>query len=125
MFNFLLGNADAHAKNVSLLHLAGGVRLAPLYDIVSTAVYPRLSVELALAIGDELDPDAITSIHGDDLADDLGLSAGAFKRARRGLCDRVKTQARALRDEARAQGWHHPCLESILGVIDARGARVL
>jgi serine/threonine-protein kinase HipA len=37
-FNMAVGNADAHAKNFSLLHEADGrtVRLAPLYDVLST-----------------------------------------------------------------------------------------
>ena len=42
VFHFLMGNADAHAKNISLLHVRDGMRLAPLYDVVSTAVYPSL-----------------------------------------------------------------------------------
>jgi serine/threonine-protein kinase HipA len=37
-FNMAVGNADAHAKNFSLLHEPDGpaVRLAPLYDVLST-----------------------------------------------------------------------------------------
>jgi len=36
----LVGNGDAHAKNVSLLHEQSGVlRLAPLYDVMSTLYY--------------------------------------------------------------------------------------
>jgi serine/threonine-protein kinase HipA len=34
VFHFLVGNADAHAKNISLMHYADGARLAPLYDVV-------------------------------------------------------------------------------------------
>jgi serine/threonine-protein kinase HipA len=38
--NVLLGNGDAHAKNLSLLHLAsGGLTLTPLYDLISTLYY--------------------------------------------------------------------------------------
>ncbi len=36
----LIGNADAHAKNYSLLHREGGTELAPLYDLLSTVAYP-------------------------------------------------------------------------------------
>ena len=56
VFNFLVGNADAHAKNIALLHVRDGVRLAPLYDLVSTACYPELSTTLAISVGDELNP---------------------------------------------------------------------
>ena len=42
--NVLVGNADAHAKNLSLLHDAGGqVRLAPAYDVMATVHYPGVS----------------------------------------------------------------------------------
>ena len=42
--NVLVGNADAHAKNLSLLHEPGGeVRLAPAYDVMSTVQYPNVS----------------------------------------------------------------------------------
>jgi serine/threonine-protein kinase HipA len=124
VFNFLVGNADAHAKNISLLHVRGGVRLAPLYDIVCTAAYPELSTELALSIGDELDPNAITSIHWSDLAEDFGLNVEAFRRTRRQLIDTIAAEATRLCNEARAQGWHHPCIDTILDVIADRSPRV-
>ena len=38
--NLLIGNGDAHGKNFSLLHDASGsLRLAPLYDLLSTLAY--------------------------------------------------------------------------------------
>ncbi len=38
--NVLIGNGDAHAKNFSLLHdRSGALRLAPLYDLLSTFIY--------------------------------------------------------------------------------------
>ena len=48
IFNYLVGNNDAHGKNFSLLYTGIGtatpeIRLAPLYDIVSTVYYPDLS----------------------------------------------------------------------------------
>ncbi|HSZ12443.1 MAG TPA: type II toxin-antitoxin system HipA family toxin [Solirubrobacteraceae bacterium] len=124
VFHFLVGNADAHAKNISLLHVRGGVRLAPLYDVVSTAAYPELSNELALSVGDELDPSAITSIYWSDLASDFGLSASGFARVRRNLAEMVATEAARLRAQASAEGWHRPCVETILEVIAERRGRV-
>jgi len=125
VFHYLIGNADAHAKNISLIHTRDGVRLAPLYDVVSTAAYPDLSTELALSIGDELNPDAITQIHWSDLANDFNLNIGGFERVRRELLDRVAVEAPRLRDEARAKDWYDSTIDSILEVIIARGARVV
>lgn len=124
VFHYLVGNADAHAKNISLIHGEDGVHLAPLYDVVCTAAYPELDTDLALSIGDELDPDSITSIHFADLADDFSLNATAFERTHANLGERVALQAPSLRDEALEEGWHDPCIERVLDVIASRVPRV-
>lgn len=123
VFHFLVGNADAHAKNVALLHQTDGVRLAPLYDVVATVAYPDLGSELALAIGDELDPARIGAAHWSDLAHDFGLHPGAFEQARRALARRALAEARALCGDARAEGWHHPVVDAIVETIAARAAQ--
>ena len=51
MFNYLIGNADAHAKNMSVLVDDKGYRLAPFYDLLCVKAYGDES--LALYIGDE------------------------------------------------------------------------
>jgi serine/threonine-protein kinase HipA len=48
----LIGNADAHGKNLALLHPdPEHVELAPLYDTVPTALWPKLRSEAAMSIG--------------------------------------------------------------------------
>jgi len=51
IFNVLIGNADAHGKNYSLLYSGGERRLSPYYDLVSTLAWPDLSKNLAMKIG--------------------------------------------------------------------------
>lgn len=51
-YTALIGNADAHGKNLALLHREPGqVELAPLYDTVPTALWPKLRSEAAMSIG--------------------------------------------------------------------------
>ena len=51
VFNALIGNADAHAKNLSLLcDRDGQRRLAPLYDLVPTVYLPASLVDRAPAM---------------------------------------------------------------------------
>ncbi len=50
-FNWIVGNCDAHGKNFSLLYDRGAPTLSPLYDVVSTVVYPELTTRLAMSIG--------------------------------------------------------------------------
>jgi serine/threonine-protein kinase HipA len=52
VFTVLIGNADAHAKNLSLLlDPPTTVRLAPLYDTVPTVLFPNLKVRCAMWVG--------------------------------------------------------------------------
>lgn len=51
IFNVIVGNADAHGKNFSILYDAEGPRLAPLYDLLATVAYPDLSPKFAMKIG--------------------------------------------------------------------------
>lgn len=55
IFNFLIGNNDAHAKNFSFLYQQSldAPLLAPAYDLLCTSIYPELSSEMAMRIGKE------------------------------------------------------------------------
>ncbi|MDR0891219.1 MAG: HipA domain-containing protein [Mediterranea sp.] len=51
IFSWITGNADMHLKNFSLIKSATGYRLAPAYDLLSTAlVMPEDTEELALTL---------------------------------------------------------------------------
>lgn len=56
VFNYFIGNCDAHGKNFSLLYNTPTPNLAPAYDILSTMVYPDLESKMAMKIGREADP---------------------------------------------------------------------
>lgn len=66
LLQYLIGNSDAHGKNLSFLVEPGGLCLAPAYDLVAVCIYPDIEHELAMAIGDEFD---ITKIRAFDWAD--------------------------------------------------------
>ncbi|MBN9663622.1 MAG: type II toxin-antitoxin system HipA family toxin [Acidobacteria bacterium] len=79
IFNYLVGNNDAHGKNFSLLYHGAGAaertsRLAPLYDVVSTVYYPELSRSMAMRIGDEYQSEKVTTGNFDQLAEEAGLA---------------------------------------------------
>lgn len=90
IFNLIIGNADAHAKNFSLLHSGGSaITLAPLYDLLSTVIYPNLHVKLAMKIGGKSVLEDIEPRHWERFAADAQLGA-PFVRARIGqLCNAV------------------------------------
>ncbi|HUN79584.1 MAG TPA: type II toxin-antitoxin system HipA family toxin [Solirubrobacteraceae bacterium] len=74
VLNWLIGNCDAHAKNFSLLYDKRDPTLAPLYDLVSTAVYPELTHRLAMSIGPARRIDEVDAAAWEALAGAAGLS---------------------------------------------------
>jgi serine/threonine-protein kinase HipA len=71
MFNYLIGNADAHAKNLSALVDGKGYRLAPFYDLLCVKAYGDES--LALYIGDDDKFDAVGAHSWEALCKDCGF----------------------------------------------------
>jgi serine/threonine-protein kinase HipA len=60
VFTALIGNADAHGKNISLLHpMDGSVALAPAYDTVPTMLWPTLRRTAAMSVDGALDFEAM------------------------------------------------------------------
>ena len=87
-FNYLIGNADGHAKNSALVY-APEPRLAPGYDLVSTAVYPEVPRELATSIGGEYRPDQVTTDHWRREFSRLGLNVQRYSHRLAQLAARV------------------------------------
>ncbi len=88
LFTVLIGNHDAHAKNVSVLHDRTGTRIADLYDAVpilhindaeSRVGERRIRDEWSLAIGGEFSHHSVTLDHFHDEADSWG---GVFSNLR-------------------------------------------
>lgn len=61
VYNVCIGNADAHAKNISFLYDQQKPRIAPFYDLVCTAVYPGFDKKLAMKIGDSNNGDRLSA----------------------------------------------------------------
>jgi serine/threonine-protein kinase HipA len=98
-FNWLIGNCDAHGKNYSLLYDAGSPTLAPLYDLVSTVVYPELVTRLAMSI------DGATQIADVDdhawakLAAQVGVRRDFAMEAVRRVAGRAAAEAERVADD--------------------------
>ena len=75
VFNFLLGNTDAHLKNYSLLHGQNpkSVRLAPAYDLVSTTAYKSSTRDMSFRIGGRISIDKINRAAFAEAAREVGL----------------------------------------------------
>ena len=124
IFNYLIGNADAHAKNFSLLYKARKPELAPSYDLLSTAVYPRLSRKMAMKIGKKYNPEKIFPRDWHRLVPDTAV-------ARRNIEELLLTTARsclenapALRSSLEKKVVKSPIFADICSVIERRAKLV-
>ena len=75
IFSYLMGNTDNHIKNYSLLYSTDlqTIRLAPLYDVVSTIIYKSGTRDLSFAIGGEHTIDRLTRDSFRTAAKEIGL----------------------------------------------------
>jgi serine/threonine-protein kinase HipA len=125
IFNFLIGNNDAHGKNFSLLYRgevtessgAGTAnletRLAPLYDLVSTRYYPELTRDLAMKIGGEYSSDKVSKANFEQLAEDAGLAKPLVRR-------RVPELANSILSNLRSTEIEHTVTEALAEQIHTR-----
>jgi serine/threonine-protein kinase HipA len=122
--NFLLGNSDAHGKNFSLLYEPErGVRLAPLYDVVSTAVYADVTDLMAMRIGGIADPDGVDLGVWRQMAGEAGLG-GQLPALVRTWAKEIGAAADAVREDALAAGWHRPVVDRIVDVCRRRAGQL-
>jgi len=102
LFNFLIGNADAHGKNLSFLYATGGVRLAPFYDLLSTAVYERrVDNKFAMKMGGQKDPRYLFGNHLEKFAAEIRVGLRVVKAQLRELSGRVHAEVSPLAEEYR------------------------
>ena len=119
VFNWAIGNCDAHAKNFSLLYDTNAPTLAPLYDLVSTTVYPELTTRLAMSIDGATHINEVDANAWGTLAKETGFSR-RFARATTGpLIERIVTEAGRLAAESQHD---NPAVQAILEGIHGRTA---
>jgi serine/threonine-protein kinase HipA len=124
LVNFLLGNSDVHGKNFALLHeSSSGIRLAPAYDVVSTAVYPDLTTRMAMSIGGVDDPAGIGMDAWIALAEECGFGGGIVPLVRRRAAA-VLREVAFWRDVASEDGWHQPVVDAIVDVCRERAGQL-
>ena len=120
IFNALIGNHDAHGKNFSLLYSGNRTTLAPLYDALSTSVYPTLTEKMAMKIGSKYKFSEVMARHWDRFAESCGLSKSQTRKRILELAQQLPIAAHAL--QKRPDFANLPLIEKIVTVIDKRSA---
>jgi serine/threonine-protein kinase HipA len=124
IFNVLVGNNDAHAKNLSLLYASSGVRLAPIYDVVSTLVYPQIDRDFSIELGGQKTAEGLHRGALEKFARSLGMKGPAIRRLGLPLVEQVRGELDAVLHRVAAEHEHHPVLDEIHALVLDRAERV-
>lgn len=104
IFNILVANTDAHAKNYSLLlPVGGGPSLAPLYDVSTVLSWPHVVQAYAQNIaGKKRTPDMIAGRHWEVIAREIGYRPTDVKNRVQQLVDALVAHRVKITDEVTA-----------------------
>jgi len=114
LFNLLIGNGDAHLKNISLYAGPDGYSLAPHYDLVSTGAWARpellspgepawAQVPLTFAVGCAHLLSEVTVADVQAFAAGLGVPSGAVARSLKSLVGGILAAAGTVHAEFEAR----------------------
>jgi serine/threonine-protein kinase HipA len=113
IFNFLIGNCDAHGKNFSLLYKEEKLQLAPLYDLICTSHYKELTLKMSMKIGNEYQIDKVGIQDFDKLAEEIGFAKPEAHRRIKELIDAILSTIPTIEI-------HHRVQEEVAKLINTR-----
>lgn len=124
----LVGNADAHGKNYSLVRRGPGfgdeVELAPFYDVLCTAAYPGLSPRLAMKIGGRTTLEELRPADWDRFARRCGLDPSIVRRRVAELSKLAAQRCDGVAQELARPGLDHDALQGFARRTRRRAARL-
>jgi len=74
VFNLIIGNSDAHGKNFSFFVNERGIRPTPFYDMLCIIAHKNVEHDLAMAYGDEFNPNEVNAYQMREFADDINVN---------------------------------------------------
>jgi len=115
VFNYLVGNNDAHGKNFAILYdVDGNARLAPFYDILCTQAYEDLSNDLCMKIGEHYDFKDIEESDWHLLCKTTGFSFPGLKKIISSLAEQIMVCVGDERNLLRNTEFDNPVLDRIV-----------
>lgn len=105
LFQFLIGNTDAHGKNFSFfVRPSGLLEPTPWYDLVSVLQYDGFDTELAMAYGDIFNHADVSPFALADFAARCGIDRSLMRREGQRLAKLAETAAVAQAEDATYRG---------------------
>lgn len=91
LFQLIIGNSDAHGKNISFFINKAGIDMAPGYDLLNIDIYgDEFDHDLAMAIGDEFVIDEVLPYQLAEMCDECKLPQRQVSMAFKLLCTSVQ-----------------------------------
>ena len=125
IFHYLVGNADAHAKNYALLYRKDAPDLSPLYDVVCTAAYPRLAKKMAMQIGGRALPDTVQLQHWFSLVPATKPAQRLLAGELTHMAEEIDVKADEVLEELVSRRSDHPLLKTLRKIIRTRAKLIL
>jgi serine/threonine-protein kinase HipA len=126
IFNYLIGNMDAHAKNFSLLHHSpSNIRLAPFYDLVCTRVYQNLTTKMAMKIGSQYDTKNLFPKHWEQLCKEVQYRFIAMKNKMEEQGESILTIASQEKQVLASNGHNTEILDRICEIIETNTKKLV
>lgn len=118
----LLGNSDAHGKNISFHVGRAGLNVAELYDLVSVLQYDATKLEhtLAMAFGDAFELEEVKSFALADFCVRCGIQRTYFARELETLCNIALEEAALQRQDPVYQGEERALVREIAALVERR-----
>ena len=117
LFNYVIGNCDSHGKNYSLLYKNNRVELSPLYDVVSTIIYPGLTEKLSMKIGKHYEIQKVTKEDFSLLAESLNIKYSVLSKIFDDFAKKYIPAFEELKDDEKIS---RDIVNSILQVVKSR-----
>ena len=125
LFNYLVGNADAHGKNFSLIYKGKKPELAPAYDLLSTAIYPDLSEKMAMKISGKYKPRDVYLRHFHRLMPETKAAQAAMNRQIKTMIEKMTDAAPSLKASLIKDGLASEVFDEIIAIIEERAKRLI
>lgn len=125
IFNYLIGNADAHGKNFSFLFQDDKTTLAPLYDLLCTATHKQLDQNMAMKIGRIKNPERMTLHNWHSLVPNTQTAKLTMTKMLRMSAHNIKCLAEELQNDFDKQDITSPIFDDIIKVISNRSSRIM
>ncbi len=99
LFNLIIGNSDAHAKNISFT-MSKSLQIAPFYDLVSVCfeaqANPKIDTNLAMAIGENFDPNSVSAYDLLAFAGEAGINGKLVEKRLERMIKLIKMKINSL-----------------------------